>query len=254
MPEFLLPEFLLPPSLSPGIAALLVAASFFTSALTASMGIGGGVLMLTIMAYVLPVAALIPVHGAVQLGSNAGRFAMLRRHVAWRPLAAFAAGSVVGALLGARFVTALPETVLTLVLATFILAVTWVPLPRLDRLGPQGFAATGAATTFLSMFVGATGLINAALLGRIFESRLVLVGTFAGIMTAQNAFKSVGFALAGFDFAPWLALVAAMMATGLIGTILGGRLLARTPEARFRLGFRILLSLMAADLIRRVLF
>ena len=65
---------LVPPDLSTGFALLLVATSFVTSALTAGLGIGGGVALLAVMAYGMPVAALIPVHGVVQIGSNLGRF------------------------------------------------------------------------------------------------------------------------------------------------------------------------------------
>ena len=51
-------------------ATLLIVASFFTSLITASLGIGGGVLLLAILASTLPITALIPVHGLVQLGST----------------------------------------------------------------------------------------------------------------------------------------------------------------------------------------
>jgi uncharacterized protein len=241
----------LPGSLEPSVALLFVAASFFTSALTASMGIGGGILMLAIMAYGVPVAALIPVHGAVQLGSNAGRFLIQHRHVAWPPLLAFALGAAGGALLGARFVLALPEALLLGILGTFIL--TWLPMPHLSRLGTAGFAASGLVSTFLSMFVGATGPLNAAIFGQALSQRLVLVATLAGIMTAQHVFKVIGFAVNGFDFSRWLPLVAAMIASGLAGTACGSLLLSRLPEMHFRSGLRLVLTLLSLDLVRRSL-
>jgi uncharacterized protein len=247
-------EGLLPASFEPAAAAIFIVASFFTSALTASMGIGGGVLMLAIMAYAMPVAALIPVHGAVQFGSNAGRFLIQRRHVAWRPFAGFAVGAAFGALAGAQFVVALPEALLTLILGSFILLVTWLPLPRLGQIGGPGFALAGAVTTFVSMFVGATGPLNAAILGKAIYDRLTLVATLAGVMASQHVFKVVGFMATGFDFAEWLPLVLAMIATGLAGTATGSLVLARMPETRFRNGMRLVLSLMALDLIRRALF
>lgn len=49
----------------------MILASFFTSAITAAMGIGGGVVLMAIMAVFLPVSALVPVHGIVQMASNA---------------------------------------------------------------------------------------------------------------------------------------------------------------------------------------
>ena len=61
------------PELSPWQAVAFYVLSFFTSAMTAAAGIGGGVVLLAIMATVYPPAVLIPVHGMVQLGSNGGR-------------------------------------------------------------------------------------------------------------------------------------------------------------------------------------
>jgi len=47
------------------VAGLVVAASFATSFLTAAFGIGGGAVLLAILASLMPSAALIPVHGVV---------------------------------------------------------------------------------------------------------------------------------------------------------------------------------------------
>lgn len=54
---------LLPAELS-GLAAMaLIMAAAFTSAVTAALGIGGGVMLLGLMAVMLPPAAIIPVQG-----------------------------------------------------------------------------------------------------------------------------------------------------------------------------------------------
>jgi uncharacterized membrane protein YfcA len=45
--------------------------------------------------------------------------------------------------------------------------------------------------------------------------------------------------------------MAAMIATGYLGTIFGTRLLGIIPEKTFRFWFRILLTLIALDLARR---
>ena len=56
----------------------------------------GGVLLLAIMAGIVPAAALIPVHGLVQLGSNGNRALMTRRHIDWPLLRRFALGALAG--------------------------------------------------------------------------------------------------------------------------------------------------------------
>ena len=75
---------LFPPAMSLLDLGLLVAASLVTSFITAAFGIGGGVVLLVFLALVLPPAALIPVHGIVQLGSNAGRACIMLKEVVWR--------------------------------------------------------------------------------------------------------------------------------------------------------------------------
>ncbi len=215
------------------------------------MGIGGGVALLALMGYLVPVAAIIPIHGVVQLGSNVGRAAILRNHVAWACLAAFFIGAVPGAWAGGRVVGALPEPALKAALGGFILLITWMRLPRLAAIKLPGFAATGAITTFLTMIFGATGPFNAVVLSKTFPERLRFQATTAAVMSLQHMVKTAAFALAGFAFWPWMPFLAAMILTGLAGTWVGVHILRKTPESRFQLIFRICLTLLALDLIRR---
>ncbi|MCY0149138.1 sulfite exporter TauE/SafE family protein [Hoeflea sp. G2-23] len=226
-------------------------ASFFTSALTVSVGIGGGVAMLALMGYLVPVAAIIPLHGAVQLGSNLSRSSILRSHIAWICLAAFLAGAIPGAWAGGLAVGALADPTLKALLGGFILLITWLKLPRLAAIGPRGFALTGAITTFLTMIFGATGPFNAMVLSKTFPDRLRLQATTAAVMSLQHLVKTVAFALAGFAFTPWLPLIAAMIVTGFAGTWVGANFLQKMPEERFRMAFRVCLTVLALDMIRR---
>lgn len=54
---------LLPESLSLPVALFLLGSSVITSMITASLGAGGGVLLLLLMASWMPAAAIIPVQG-----------------------------------------------------------------------------------------------------------------------------------------------------------------------------------------------
>jgi len=203
------------------------------------------------MGYLVPVAAIIPVHGVVQLGSNVGRAAILRSHIAWACLTAFFIGAIPGAWAGSSVVGALPDTVLRAALGGFILLMTWMRLPRLAAIKLPGFALTGAITTFLTMIFGATGPFNAVVLSKTFPERLRFQATTAAVMSLQHLVKTAAFALAGFAFAPWLPMIAAMIVTGLAGTWVGAHILKKTPESRFQLIFKICLTLLALDLIRR---
>jgi uncharacterized membrane protein YfcA len=85
--------------------------------------------MLALLGIFVPVAVLIPVHGAVQLGSNSGRAWHQRAHVRMDIAAPFIAGSVVGAILGAFIVVQLPDALLKILLGAFILIITWTKIP-----------------------------------------------------------------------------------------------------------------------------
>lgn len=241
----------LPEGISVLSASLLVFASFFTSMITAAFGIGGGLVMLSLMTYLVPIAALIPVHGAVQLGSNAGRAVLQRSFIAWPELLAFVAGGALGAMAGAQIVVELPETWLEIALGLFVIGITWLKPPKIQRLGLPMFAVSGAVTTFLTMFLGATGPLNAAAFEKTFPDRRVMVATLAALMTSQHVLKILAFGFAGFAFSTWLPLIAAMIATGLVGTRLGLGILTRIEEKTFRLALKIIMTVIALDMLRR---
>ena len=242
----------LPAGMEQWVAALLIVASFFTSALTAAFGVGGGIAMLALMGLFIPVASLIPVHGAVQLGSNTGRAWHQRAFVRLDVAKPFIVGSVVGAIFGVFLVVQLPDALLKLVLGGFVLVLTWVKIPGIDRLSKAGLGVASVALALLSMLVGATGPLVAALLARFFQNdRKALIATSAVALMTQHLLKIVVFGLAGFAFWEWMPLVAAMILSGFMGTVYGTALLERMPEEMFRKWFRIGITLLALDLLRR---
>jgi uncharacterized membrane protein YfcA len=235
----------LSPHLADLTSVLLVVLSFVTSALTASLGAGGGLLVLGAMAGLLPAGAVIPVHGIVQLGSNGGRAALVLAHVAWRRAAVLLGGAAIGAAIGALGLAQLPVAWLQLFIGAFILAVVWLPLPGGGSVGSPGTALFGAFAGLLSLFVGATGPLVGAFLQRQALGRQATVATMAACMTGLNVFKLLAFDAAGFVWAGWLLLAALMILSGLAGTWVGLRVLAGLSEARFRGVFRALLSALA---------
>lgn len=245
---------LLPPAVEPWGALALVVLSAFTSALSASVGIGGGVALLAAMTFVVPVSALIPVHAVVQFGSNAGRIALLLRDVAWRLLGPFVAGGLVGAAAGGALVTELPEEVILLVIGLFVAVMAWVRVPPLGR-GERGVvAAGGAASTMLTMFVGATGPFVMTLFRQSGLAHRALVATNAAAMSVQHVLKVVVFGLLGFAFAEWVPLMAAMIGAGFLGTVTGTRLLSRLPERSLRTALKLVLTVIGIQLVARALW
>ena len=68
-------------------------------------------------------------------------------------------------------------------------------------------------------------------------------------MTLQHALKVLAFGLLGFAFGPYLALIAAMIVSGFIGTVLGRQVLSKLGAAYFRPVLSAVLLLLAARLV-----
>ncbi len=240
---------LLPESLTPSVAIGLMLASVVTSMITASLGAGGGLLLLVLMALWVPPAAIIPVHGMIQLGSNAGRATLTWRHTDWKAMGAFFPGVLIGAGLGAWLLVDLPEHLWQLTIAVFVLYLCWGPALPKGAFGPAGILLASAVTTFASLFVGATGPLVAAFIKQMHVDRFKTVATFATAMCFQHAPKAVVFGIAGFVFHEWLVFIGAMIAFGFAGTWIGLHLLKNLQNRHFHRIFNILLTVLALRLL-----
>ncbi len=249
-----MPDWLLPANVTPAIFLLLIVISFFTSALTAAFGIGGGVAMLGALAGTVPTATVVAVHAVVQLGSNFGRVVIQRHHILWREAAIFTVGSCLGAAAGGLVFVALPEKILLALLGSFILLLTWVPKPRIPGLETAGMAIGGFVATFITIFVGSTGSFVQALFLQMKLEKRALVASHAACMVIQHGLKMIVFGILGFSFADWLPLLAAMIAAGFLGTWLGTQLLERMPEQLFNRVLKAVLTLVSLDLLRRAIW
>ena len=240
---------LLPDGVSMSAAALVVLSSFFTSALTASFGLGGGLALLAIMTALLPPAAVIPVHGVAQVGSNASRLSLQWKSVVWSIVLWFGLGSSAGVILGARLYVEVPENLLRALIGAFVLATVFGPTPKGFAPGKTTYFTTGAASAVLSMFVGATGPIAAAMVKVANLSKLNTVATHAGAMTVQHALKAVAFGFVGFAYADWAPMIFAIVIAGFLGAAAGTRLLHDMAEEKFRRGFTLVLTFFGVYLI-----
>lgn len=231
------------------IATLLIVLASVTSLITASLGIGGGMLLLAVMAGVMPISALIPVHGLVQLGSNANRALMTWRHIDWQFLRMFAAGSLLGAFAASFVVIQLPLVAIQVAISLFILLSIWTPRAITKSQSTINHSISGAFTTFLSMFVGATGPLVATFVKRAHSDKMTITATLSSSMTFQHALKAAVFMSIGFSFWQWSGLIILMILSGAIGTWVGLRILKKITSHHFSMMFNLLLTLLAIRLL-----
>ena len=237
---------LLPPAMTLLDGGLLVMASLVTSFITAAFGIGGGVVLLVFLALVLPPVALIPVHGIVQLGSNAGRACIMLKEVMWRPILPFVVGAMIGAGLGGMVVVQLPPWVVQLALGVFII---WAVFAKLPPIQQRYVLLGGVFSSFLTMFFGATGNFIAAMVKSMNLDPVPHVATHSLMMTFQHLVKVLIFGLIGFQFGPYMILIFCMVISGFIGTVIGSRFLTKAGGRYFKPVLNTILFLAATRLI-----
>jgi uncharacterized membrane protein YfcA len=228
---------------------LLIGVAFVSSTFTAIIGIGGGLLLISLMPGFLPIAAVVPVHGAVQIASNVSRASFAYREIKWAILAPYSLGVVLGAMLGAPMVGMVPPTYVPVLLGLFIILVTWLPVAGLARRRRRHFFPVGTIQSFLSLFVGATGPLSAPFLLHHGFRRDQVVATHAAMISVLHLVKTACFLMLGVVFYPYLVLMLGMMISMTFGSYVGTRLRAYVPEKGFRMIFKVAITLLGLRLL-----
>jgi uncharacterized protein len=79
-------------------------------------------------------------------------------------------------------------------------------------------------------------------------SKEALVATIAGTLLFMAIFKSLGYLLAGFDYTPYLTVIALSWVMGIAGTLVGKKCLDVLPDRYFRLIIKVVISLFSLRL------
>lgn len=227
----------------------LIPIAFVTSTVPAVFGMGGGVLLITLMPGLVPVGAIIPLHAATQLASNGSRAAFGWRDIDVSLIFPFVAGGALGALAGALVFSRLDLAWLPALMGAVILVITWVPLTLVRGSGRLPLVLLGFYQTGLGMLIGASGPLGAAVLANRSSRRDWLVVNTAVYMSANHLLRVLAFAAMGFAFAAYGLLLAGMIAGVILGSWLGTWLRRFVPEANFLVWFKLLVSVLALRMI-----
>ncbi len=247
MIEFI--DSFIPTQLSAWTLMILISASVFTCFLSTAAGIGGGVSLMAVMSIFFPPTVLIPVHGFIQIGSVLSRVAIMWRNVAWPVFISFGIGGALGAFTGAQVLVEIQEGVLEIAIGMFILWSCFGPLPVLKKESTFKLGVSGALTSALSLFIGVTGPIVAAIIKGMSFDRVRHIATFSACMLSQQLLKIVVFGLLGFSFYPYLPFIALMILFGFFGTYFGRHVLYKIDERSFKFIINLILTILAVRLI-----
>ncbi len=227
---------------------VIVIGSFIAAVCNAAFANGGAMIVLAITSAVLPVSAIVPIHSTLLIGSTASRVVVFREHIRWHIAGPFLIGSVIAVAIASRLYVELPERVIATAIGTLMLIAIWLPAvswrPRIAH--PWG--VVGFVHSFLSTLFAYGALLHAVILHAGLRRREV-VATMGAALTGMGIFKITGYAVNGFDYRPYLAVILLSVLSAFVGTWVGKFLIDRISERTFRIAFRLLVTVTALRLV-----
>jgi uncharacterized membrane protein YfcA len=236
------------PAITENAIYVIVLGSFLASVSNAAFSTGGAMIMLAFTSTVLPVAAIVPIHSTLLIGSTASRALVFREHIDWRIAGPFLLGSVVAVAIGARLYFELPDKAIGIAIATVMLLAIWLPgVPWRPKIR-HPWLIVGFVHSLLSTLFAYGALLHAVILHTGLQRRQV-VGTMAAALTGMGLFKIAGYAFNGFDYRPFIAMILLSMLAAFLGTWVGKHINDRVSERAFRFVFRALVTITAVRLL-----
>lgn len=238
-----------------GITALL------TSILSAVAGLGGGVILLLVIAQFVAPTTAIPIQGAIQMVSNGSRAFLLRDTIDWKVVPWVSLLLLPASVAGVAVATAMPEDAVRVILAVFVLVLAWRPQwlkmgasQRQPEEAKPLLVGVGAMSGFLNTTVGASGPMTSPFLKAVTISHKAFVATAAATQVLAHISKLVAFSAQGWSITEHADTIVIGIAGVVVGSWIGTRLLDRASETRLDLLFKIVLTALATRLLIRALF
>lgn len=103
----------------------VVFGSFLAAVSNAAFSSGGAMIVLAITSTVLPVAAIVPIHSTLLIGSTSSRVVVFRKHIQWHIAGPFLLGSVVAVAIASPIYVQLPDKLIAAAIAVVMLVAIW---------------------------------------------------------------------------------------------------------------------------------
>ena len=223
--------------------------TFLTSTIAAIVGLGGGMMLITILPSFLPINALIPVHGLTQMTSNLSRAVFGYKDVQYEVIPKFLLGSFLGIGIFASILNFISLEYVPLFIGVYILLSLWSEkfnekIKRYESYFLAGFFQTG-----LSIVVGATGPLTMTLLLKDYKNKDKVVATSAALMSLSHILKVFVFMYFGFVFFDYIGIIIAMVIGAIAGSWVGTKLRNIIDGKKFTIILKVLLTALAIKVI-----
>lgn len=226
-----------------------------TSTISALIGMGGGIIFLSITLFFIPLKIAIPVHGIAQVFSNAYRSFLLRNYIKWKVSIPYFLGLPIGFLISISLLKSLTSDTIPL---TLIILMIFYTVFRPKKLPPlkiphKAFFLVGITVGTLSLLIGATGPFLAPFFLRDDFTKEEIVATKAICQTAGHLLKIPAFLYLDFNYAQWTPFILIMIVASFIGTNIGIKLLKNIKTKYFIILYKVALLSAGIRLIFKVL-
>ena len=226
---------------------LLTIATLLTSIISGVLSMAGGMILMGVFAFFLPVPAAMVLHGIAQAFSNGSRVWIYRRHIHWPVLGWYTLGALAVVSLFALFTFVPNPGVIFLLIGSFPFLSRLMPASiSLDMTRPGVAVTSGLLVTAAQMLAGASGPVLDLFYVRSSMTREQVLGTKAVTQTLGHVLKLLyyGFIMVGAaaTLPPWV--FPAVVTAAIAGNYLASMIVRRISDELFRRAGTIVIMLM----------
>ncbi len=241
---------------------LLILSAFITSSISAVLGMGGGIILLAIMALIIPEGYMvIALHGIIQLFSNTTRTYVFRDHIKTKLVKEFSIGSLIGAGTSALIIIFLIQyfevksasdikvDFLKPLIGIFIIWYLFIKNSKKNKKSGS-FIKVGTISGLSSIFIGATGpLIAPFFLSRNLLKENIIANKAACQMITHLTKIPLFIFFFNVNYIHEYKILIPLIIAVFIGTNFGKKILSFIPEKLFVKLFKFVLFIIAIRLI-----
>ena len=241
---------------------ILIISAFITSAISAVIGMGGGIILLGIMAIIIPEGYMvIAIHGIIQLFSNTTRTYIFREYLKKDIIIEFTRGAIIGLSISALIIVLIIHffnvesanqikvEILKPLIGFFIL--WYLFLKKSKKITHRrSFTPIGGVSGISTVFIGATGPLIAPFFldGQLTKNNIIANKAACQMITHLGKIPLFIFFF-NVDYINEYQTLLPLIAAVFIGTNLGKKVLQFIPEHIFTILFKIALTIIAIRLI-----
>ena len=241
---------------------ILIFSAFITSSISAVLGMGGGIILLAIMALLIPNGYMvIALHGIIQLISNSTRTYIFRKYIDKNLIKEFSIGAILGAIISVLIISLaikfynvssaseIKVDFLKPMIGFFIIWYLFLKGPKKKK-EAKSFIKVGSISGLASIFIGATGpLIAPFFLDSNLNKENIIANKAACQMITHLTKIPLFLFFFNVNYFNEYKLLVPLIIAVFIGTNFGKKILSFIPEKIFIKIFKSALFLIALKLI-----